>query len=170
MDKMNMKRTKKEIYFVFVMAGCMSLTMSCFNAFWNGGISWISLQKALTGWWFEYVCAVILMMSFVSKLAFKMADALMSRRNSAFKMAFILPTCTVAMMAPLMSFLALTYCYGWTDAFANLYGQALVRNYPFAWISQICVVGPLVKAAFKMYENRKKLLCWQPEDTGSRFS
>lgn len=85
------------------MAGFMSLSICLSNAVYAHGINSPALLSALAGWWFEYLTGFTLVTLFVSRVALKITDFLLSSKHFKLKTALVMPTTMVCFMVPLMS-------------------------------------------------------------------
>ena len=84
---------------------------------------------------------------FVQKTAKKLAGTII-KNDVPVKLTLVLPTITVSIMVPLMSFCATAFIIGFTSEFEALYAQAVLRNYPVAWMCQVLLAGPLMRHLF----------------------
>lgn len=102
----------------------------------------------------EFCCAYILECIIGSPLSFKMACKMFDPRNNH-PMIFetVIISCTVLIMCPLMSFLAVWMYYPYYAGFNILtlfanWLKLICFNFPFAFFSQIFFIQPFVRWAF----------------------
>lgn len=145
---------KKEFYFILCMAGMMSFAMCFFNVAVVGGFSNNFIKIFFYRWTYEYICAVLLVF-FVVRHFMKWISQHISLKNTELNSTLILPSINVLIMAPVMSLIAVSYVFGFSENFLSIYQNALIRNYPVAWILQISIIGPLVRFIFSKSKTDK---------------
>ena len=76
---------KREVFFGLAMAGTMSLIMMTYNNLLIFGFTKQTLMIIIKNWWFSYLCAFLLMNTFVFKLAFKIRKTICKKENKLTK-------------------------------------------------------------------------------------
>ncbi len=145
---------KKEFYFVLCMAGMMSFAMCFFNVAVVGGLSDNFIKIFFYRWTYEYICAVLLVF-FVVRHFMRWVSLHIGIKNMELNSTLILPSINVLIMAPVMSLIAVSHVFGFSENFLSIYQNALIRNYPAAWILQVSIIGPLVRFIFQNQRQTK---------------
>lgn len=139
---------KKEIAFIGTMAALMCLAMCSFNITFINGFRLEAFAVLPKRWAAEFVCAFILVLCIMRHVMRAISVRLSFISKPELRFGLVLPFINVLFMAPLMSGFAMFMVNGYSFGFWSLYGTALLRNYPAAWISQILLVGPVVRFIF----------------------
>lgn len=135
------------IIMVLVMVYCMTL----YNALLASGFQADVLRRALYAMWSEALVAFLLQ-RFVAGILTKKLVMRLVRPELERQIVLVLAmtTCTVLMMAPMMTFFVTWMHHGFTEGFLREWLFALLVNMPFAFAAQLFVVGPLVRRVFRL--------------------
>ena len=99
----------------------------------------------------EFIIAFFLELFFVSAAAEKLAFKIVNPEQDRPFFIILAITCmTVLIMCPAMSFAATILYDGLNVEFVSHWFQKIVYNFPFAFFSQIFIIGPLVRLVFRL--------------------
>lgn len=98
----------------------------------------------------EFVIAFLLEALFAARMAEKMAFKMVDPRTDKPIVIILAITCsTVLIMCPAMSFAATIIYNGININFVANWIQKIVFNFPFAFFTQIFLIGPVVRFVFR---------------------
>jgi len=98
----------------------------------------------------EFIFALILQLFIAGPMSKKIAFSFINPREEKNYMISLAMVCsTVILMCPMMSFVSTALHKGITIEFLAQWMQNIVINFPFALLSQIFFVQPIVKFIFK---------------------
>lgn len=148
--KANMPATKfQKIIFGLMMAAAMVVGMETYNLLLKAG-GWESgMLRTLFG---ELIPMTLIVMTLQALVAARIVRALLARHLAAAsgpitpgRLRLEMQLCTVAVMCPLMSLVAVLI---FKRPAVSIYLDTLIRNLPMALCWQLLVAGPLVRFLF----------------------
>ncbi|AEV28136.1 Protein of unknown function (DUF2798) [Sphaerochaeta pleomorpha str. Grapes] len=91
---------------------------------------------------FAFLLEILIAGPLSEKLAFRVVN---SRENKPFVVTTAIICATVALMCPMMSFIATILYNGFSSEFISQWMQKIVFNFPLAFFSELFFIQPLVR-------------------------
>jgi hypothetical protein len=99
----------------------------------------------------EFVIAFLLEAIFVFKLAQKLAFRYVDpKKDRRIVVILAITAMTICLMCPAMSLVATILYNGFNSDFLANWLQKIAYNFPFAFFTQIFIIGPFVRSVFKI--------------------
>lgn len=99
----------------------------------------------------EFACAFLLEILIAGPLSLKLAFSVVNpREDKPYIVTTAIICATIALMCPMMSFVATILYNGFTIEFLSQWMQKIVFNFPFAFFSQLFFIQPFVRFIFRI--------------------
>jgi len=139
------KETKEELIFSAMMTVGMVLIMLSYNIILISGFTSKSLVVILTQFVPIFLVAFIIEQLVVSHNVHKLHKIMVSPHDPKFKYIIVMSILMATSMSLLMTLYTTLIHVGTENNFWQHYALAWLRNYPVALVSQLFVVGPIVR-------------------------
>ncbi len=147
-----MPKTKfQEVVFTVMMAAVMAYVMGIYNiALGSGWLHNSTFAVGIEDFPLDYIIALFVAYFIWNKIAKRLAFRIVNpREDKAIHIILAISVCTVCVMVPLMSFIAVFRHYGFVANFVPLLLTSICLNFIMALPLQIFVAGPLVRYVFR---------------------
>ena len=154
-------KLKEELEFSFMMMFGMVTIMLSYNSILISGFSLTTLKMILSQFIPIFIMVFFVEQLFVSHNVQKLHKILVSPEDPKFKHEIIMILLMVTGMCASMTMYTSLIYVGTGNGFWHHYLFALIRNYPVALISQMFIVGPLVRFLFVKINSKPALAAQQ---------
>lgn len=151
-------KLKEELTFSLLMMVGMVTIMLTYNSILVSGLSFSALRMIIGQFIPIFIAVFIIEQFFVSHNVHKLHKILVAPSDPKFKYEITMTLLIVTMMCLSMTLYTTLIYVGTENNFWQHYLAAVIRNYPVALLSQLFVVGPLVRRIHKNIFYKTKLV------------